>query len=62
MEKEKSPSDKLEEINTVSKVIEAFLAESESPERDRKQLQPFMEWMFDKSLEAFSEMEEESGL
>lgn len=62
MKVEKSPSDKLEEINVVSKVVESFFDESGNPERARKQLQPFTEWLFDKSLEAVSEMEEENGL
>lgn len=58
MKVEKSPSVKLEEINVVSKVIESFVDESGSPERARKQMQPFVVWLLDKSLEALSEDEE----
>lgn len=61
MVKEKSPSDKLEEINTVSKVIEWFFDESGHSERLGKQMKPFVEWLFDKALEAASEMAEEEN-
>ena len=62
MEKEKSPSDKLKEIDTVSKVVDLFIDESGNHEVARRLLEPFMEWLFDKGLEAASEMEESSGL
>lgn len=62
MEKEKSPLDKLKEIDMVSEVIESFLDESRDSEQARRQLNPFMAWLFNKSLEAISEMEESSEL
>lgn len=58
MKVEKSPSDKLKEINTVSRAIESFFDESGNPERLHEQMQPFVEWLLDKSLEAISEMGE----
>lgn len=57
MKVEKSPSDKLEEINVVSKVIESFFDEIGNPEQAREQLRTFTEWLFDKALEAMSEEE-----
>lgn len=62
MEEVKSPSEEMEEIITTSKVVGFFINRSENPERARKQLQPFMLWLFDSALEAVSEMEEENGL
>ena len=58
MKKEKSPSEEMEEITTTSKVVGLFINESENPELARKQLQPFMLWLFDNALEAVSEMED----
>ncbi len=57
MKVEKSPSDKLGEINVVSKFIDSFFDESGNPEVARRLLEPFTEWLFDKALEAMSEEE-----
>lgn len=57
MKKEKSPLDKLEEIEMVSQVINLFFDESGDPEQARKQMQPFVVWLLDKSLEALSALE-----
>lgn len=59
MKVEKSPSDKLGEINVVSKFIDSFFDESGHSERLGKQMKPFMEWLFDKALEATLETAEE---
>ena len=62
MKKEKSPSDKLKEIDMVSEFIESFLDESRDPEQARRQLNPFIAWLFNESLDAISEMEESNEL
>lgn len=57
MKKEKSPSEKMEEITTTSKVIDLFADESGDPELAYRLLEPFTDWLFDKELEAMSEEE-----